>query len=122
MADYQNFLAQYLNALPPLLALATLASIVGWKMWLKNNSDVISDKALSSVSSGYRSLSDAQQSRITQQEAHITRLEKLVTELQTQLSSALAEINRLRTAMEELRNTIASRDYRELKKLSDESG
>lgn len=121
MADFQNLFSSYLDALPPTLAIGTLLAVIGWKFWLKNNSDVTSDKALTSVSTGYRSLSDAQQFRIGQQDLQITRLEKLVAELQTQLSAALSEINRLRVVMEGLRDTVAFRDATTLKKLEEGS-
>jgi len=117
VADFQNIFTSYLNALPPTLAIGTLLAVIGWKFWLKNNGDVTSDKALTSVSTGYRSLSDAQQLRIAQQDLQITRLEKLVTELQTQLSAAIGEINRLRVVMEDLRDVAALRDAKALKSL-----
>ena len=117
MADYQNLFTTYLNALPPTLAVGTLLAVIGWKFWLRNNSDLTSDKAFTSVSSGYKTLSDAQQQRITQQDLQITRLEKLVSELQSQL--ALGEISRLRAVMEEFRDVTAFRDAKALKNLGD---
>ena len=122
MAQYQDVFVGYLNALPPLLAIGTLLAIIGWKFWLKNNGDVTSDKALTSVSTGYRSLSDAQQLRIAQQDLQITRFEKLNTELQLQLTAALNEINRVRMVLDDVRNTAAICDAKTLRTLSVDDG
>ena len=119
MANLQNLFSSYLDALPPTLAIATLLAVIGWKFWLKNNTDLTSDKAFTSVSSGYKTLSDAQQQRITQQDLQITRLEKLVSELQSQLTIALSEISRLRLVMESLRDAVAFRDAKALQNLED---
>ena len=119
MADFQDLFSSYLKALPPTLAIATLLAVIGWKFWFQKNTDVTSDKALTSVSTGYRSLSDAQQFRIGQQDLQITRLEKLVAELQTQLSAALIEISRLRVVMESLRDTATSKNATALKNLEE---
>ena len=117
MANFQDVFADYLSALPSTVALATLFAVVGWKFWFQKNTDLTSDKAFTSVSSGYKTLSDAQQQRITQQDLQITRLEKLATELQSQLTVALGEISRLRVVMEDLRGAAAFKDAKALKNL-----
>lgn len=117
MAEFQNVFSSYLSALPPTMAIAALFAVVGWKIWFQKNTDLTSDKAFTSVSSGYKTLSDAQQQRITQQELQITRLEKLATEFQSQLTVALAEISRLRAVMGDLRDVAAVRDAKALKNL-----
>ena len=121
MADLQNIFTDYLSALPSTVALATLFAVVGWKFWFQKNTDLTSDKAFTNVSSGYKTLSDAQQQRITQQDLQITRLEKLATELQSQLSIALTEISRLRVVMENLRDAATFRNAKALQNLEDGS-
>lgn len=120
MAEYQHLFTSYLTTLPPVIAFAAIAALIGWKLWLKNNGDVTTDKALSSVSGSFKQLSEAQQSRITQQDAQISRLEKLVGELQLQLNTALAEISRLRVVLEDLRNTAAFQDLKIIRGLRDD--
>ena len=101
----------YLDSLPPIMVFVTFIGVVGWSWWAKQKKDAIGDNALISVSGGYKSLSDSQQSRITQ-------LDKLVTELQVQLFSAQTEIARLRDLIENMRSVKANADAAALRSLA----
>ena len=101
----------YLDSLPPIMLFLTLIGVVGWAWWAKQKPEAISANALTSVSGGYKLLSDSQQSRITQ-------LDKLVTELQNQLIAAQTEISRLRDLIESMRTVKSINDATTLRSLS----
>ena len=105
----------YLDSLPPIMVFLTLVGVVGWSWWSKQKRDAIGDNALTSVSGGYKSLSDSQQSRIV-------HLDKLVTELHTQLTVAQTEIERLRELIGNIRFAKASTDAAQLRALTNSEG
>ena len=101
----------YLDLIPPFMVFLTGVGVAAWAWWAKQRSATIGDNALSSVSGGYKFLSDSQQSRITQQD-------KLVTELESQLESAHIEISRLRDLIESMRAVKSINDATTLRSLS----
>ena len=101
----------YLEYFPPLLVFLTGIGVAAWAWWAKQKSASIGDNALSSVSGGYKFLSDSQQSRITQQD-------KLVNELETQLEASHTEISRLRDLIESMRAVKSINDATTLRSLS----
>ena len=115
MQTFYTLNKAYLDSLPPIMVFLTLIGVVGWSWWAKQKKDAIGDNALMSVSGGYKSLSDSQQSRISQ-------LDKLVAELEVQLTSSHLEIARLRDLIENMRSVKASADAAALRSLANSEG
>ena len=115
MQAFLAFIQTNLSAAPGLMVFLSGVGVAAWSWWSKQKNQTIGENALTSVSGGYKYLSDSQQSRITQQD-------KMVAELESQLNARDAEIIRLRDLIENMRSVKATADAGALRSLANSEG